>query len=756
VTTRPKIPSPYDIPQDQIEEVARDLRWEMGGCKVYLAVDSKDIIDYCFPLNPFAVSSPDLEKISSEQTALDFMFRRREWQPLLLSQYVEDLEHHISRVQNSVSHAYEDLQMWNCMRWGLSVSEGRATEEATEEQFASLKNNIVRKLAVWLGIDSLGLERFRNLLQNGLHSIRQVCEENGDDPDLQRIVKEYEPRRVKEIAAFLESQIPERTEEHKRKTRENASLRDANAIDWLLHLNHQCSELRTESQKAPRYAFLYVSSAPKTASLFQYLLGQDWYPLRQNGGGGTPYSFHRNRNQILLVARAGWGANGGAATASANLDQIALIGGMIAEAAQGLHNACRTCILGGGHGEPDCGWSKVCDAIKRVELKTSDVPNLGLLSRLKQYDQLLKARPRLKDKELCLSELAGILQNGTIPDQALQRVIGQQLFATTQSLLARWVTGVNASQPTTPLPDPLFSLPIIFPELPRPYNGLQAMVARYCSLDLKQIDEKREIVLRAMHEFQELDEGRAYSFKREHELARLLLHLAFGGEGGHVDVLERSRQLREKEEVCKEPYPFVLCSLIASLQLDRYMDTSRYVSEAMELRPMEAFLYHARGVNTFSWLRHRDQSVFCARDVTTCIDDERSALEMLDQQQNDAERTKNLRGLILNNLTFMHSYSTKDDFKSIFDLEQAQLFFERLLQVIPRNLWGLTPRYFHTEAYMEYQLACASPAEHGGHLSKANMAIERAVHFRPHEKIYVRLLEQITTAISNPTHLEAL
>jgi hypothetical protein len=737
----------YDIPQGEIEAVARDLRWESAGCKVYLAVDAKDVIDYCFPLNPFDISEQDLDRTAAEQTALDFVFRRRMPRPLLLPHYVDELTKYFDVIQNSSSQAYEDLEMWNRIRWGLSIGNRKtAVGREANDKFSSLKNNIVRYLAVWLGIDSFGSERFRKILQFDLKSVKDMCHEN-NDPDLNRIIDDYKPSRVKEIADFLEDTIPPSTPEYKRLTRAAASRRDARAVDWLLYLNAECSTLNVKNVEGnntdgiPRYLFLYMSDAPKTAQLFDFLRHRN-----------ALLNYHRNRKQILLVARAGWGGDE-RTRISANLDEIALISRMIAEVEKGLQEACDRCTLQGQRGVVDCAWRDVCEAIKKVELKTADVPNLGLMSKLKQFKDILKARPRLTtDQAQCLEELKEIL-NTEIPDTALTRVLHQQSFAATQSLLARRLSESNSPNPNVALPEPFVSLSTIFSRLPGPYDRTQDLIASYCSLDWAQTDERRSVLLQAMHEFLELDEKQTYQLNKEHELARLLLHLAFGGDSGYFDVIERSRQLRESEAIRSDPYPFLVCSLIASLQLRRYVDGQRYATDAMKHRPHEPFLYHARGVNTFSWRIHLEQRAFCSRDIITCVEDETKALAFLRDpaHQGEAERSNHLEGLILNNLTFMQSYSADDEFAHIFDLEKAQMRFQELLKVVPRERWQVTPKYFHTEAHLEYQLACVNPDERTKHLNKARLAIESALRFRPNDKNYLKLQKQVEYAINCPS-----
>ena len=758
---RPRFPELYDIPQEEIEEVARDLRWQSAGCKVYFAVDAKDVIDYCFPLNPFDVSEQDLDKTAAEQTALDFVFCRRVPRPLLLPHYVDELAKYYDVIRNSSSRAYEDLEMWNRIRWGLAIGTRKmSTGEVVEEQFASLKKNIVRNLAVWLGIDLFGSERFRKILQHDLKSVADICKEN-NDPDLNRVIADYKPAWVNAIAEFLENKIPASTPEHKRVARVEASRRDAMAVDWLLYLNAKCSELKANNgergtpEGVPRYLFLYMSSAPKTSQLFEFLRHQDWYsPNGEHNGQKMSLNYHRNRKQSLLVARTGWGGEGSTSRTSANLDEIALISRMISETEKGLKEACDRCICDGYQGAVDCAWREICEAIKKVELKTSDVPDLGLISALTQYKGLLKARPRLSDQKLCLEELKEILDTGAMPDLALKRVLDQQSFAATQSLLARRLSESTSLNSALSLPEPLFSLTTIFSRLPPPYDRTQELIATYCSLDWERTDERRGVLLQAMHEFLALDEKLATPVSKEHELARLLLHLAFGGTGGFFDVIERSRQLRESvDQIRNDPYPFIVCSLIASLQLDRYVDTQRYATDALSLCPDEAFLHHARGVNTFSWKRHSEQRAFCSREIRTCVDDETTALAFLGDQSRGggADPSNRLEGLVLNNLTFMQSYSSDGEFARIFDLKQAQIWFRDLLKVVPQSRWQQKPKYFHTEAYLEYQLACVTSGERMKHLNRASTAIGQALRIRPHDEVYLKFQKQVQNAILRPS-----
>jgi hypothetical protein len=539
---------------------------------------------------------------------------------------------------------------------------------------------------------------------------------------------------------------------------------DAQAVDWLLYLNAECGKLPISNleenitEAIPRYIFLYMSSAPKTAALFKFLMRQLWYPAIDTGAGSQKraHNLHRNREQILLVARAGWGADGGRDKTKVNVDEILLISSMMTKVEKSLGVACEKCVLQGGEGGPNCAWRDVCDAIKKVERKTADVPDLGLMSRLTQYKDILKARPRLSDQKICLEELDEILKTGIIPDLALKRVLDQQSFAATQSLLARRLVEPNTAGPSATLPtlpEPLLLLNEIFPKLTTPYDQTQAAIAKYSSLDLSETEERRSVLLQAMHEFLELDDKVKSPSNREHELARLLLHLAFGGESGSFDVIERSRQLRDGvAEVSKEPYLFVACSIIASLQLGRNVDTQRYASEAIKLSPEQAFPYHARGVNTFSWKRKPGQAAFCSMDTATCVTDEESALAILQQNNNTGEHgeSRYLLGLVLNNLAFMQSFSNSGEFAQIFNLDKARQALDTLLQVFPRHGWRIKPGFFHTEAHLEYQLASSMPGERSKHLENARIAIESALKLRPQDKSYMSFRKYVEDAIRRP------
>jgi hypothetical protein len=95
----------------------------------------------------------------------------------------------------------------------------------------------------------------------------------------------------------------------------------------------------------------------------------------------------------------------------------------------------------------------------------------------------------------------------------------------------------------------------------------------------------------------------------------------------------------------------------------------------------------------------------------------------------------------------MQSYSPDKEFKQIFDLEKAQSSLAALLRVVPRNMWNLTPRYFHTEAHLEYQLALADTKDRAGHLHNAQTAVKHALDFRPNQRSYSALLKDIEAAI---------
>lgn len=766
MTKRPALPQLYEIPQQQIEEVARDLRWENAGCKVYYAVDAKDVIDFCFPLGSFDLSVPDLDGVAADQAALDFIFRRRPTFPLLLPHYVKELGDYFDAIQNSSTRAYEDLEMWRRMRFGLPTG-GRAAALEAEgggEEFDSLKKNIVRKLAVWLGVDSIGVDRFKRVLQDRrLLSLRELREQS-KDPDLDEIMNNYKPAHADEIFKFLQSLIPPSVPAHKRAARVDACRRDAMAIDWVLYLNSKCATLKLQSSPVgsendtPRYFFLYLSSAHKTEDLFTFLKARRWYPYFGPDGGGqkTFYHCHRNRKQTLLVGRTGWGTSPDEEIkrkrASDNLEQINAISKMISERTEKMEEACNDCILAGGQADSRCAWREVCQAIRDIEQKTADVPDLGLIAKLREFDGILKSHPRLAEKKTCLEELDELLRTRKVTNLALRRVFHQQTIAEIQSKVA--AIGFEKSSSSTIHPSPpdhLLPLTILFPKLHHPYDRTQALIAQYASLDPDRSDELRQILIQAVTEYVQLDVEDASAENRDHDLARMLLNLAFGGTSGYYDVLDQSEMLRKSIDAIRaEPYYFLVCSLIASLRLQRNQDVHKYVTEGLRINPAEAFLYHARAFNTFSWRRSPEKADFCPKPIASCIEDENTALQKLNLVADDSIGRTRLKGAILNNLAFMQCFSQTGEFKEIYNLVKAQESFQQLLEIVPQHRWRAIPRFHHTEAYLEYQLARQSGAHRIDHLQAARSAITAALEAWPTDERFLRLQKQIEEAISHP------
>lgn len=749
--TAPPVPSLFRTPIPEIDEVIRDLQIEQrkegeaARYRIYYCVDASEIVTFCFPLNPFNPGEPNLSTIAADQAALHELFYKRPRLPVLIPDYAEELARHFNFVRSSTEgeNQREEREMVGRLIEGAPLDPlGTGGAPDANYLLEQIEQNFDVKLAVWMGITSIGAKRFYEVLTQRLHKITDIGE-----PFVEGFVRGFQPKLSDDIFQVQKHFLERQTEIKKLPQRLLAAKTDARAIDWLLQLNQAA---QAGAANGPRPLFLYLSSAPKTARIFNIPSVRHALPVVE----GKHYPIWRKRSQLTLLITAMRNAQSDDAdTIIDNLRKIRRIAVEVLRMEKGIPSqygaACESCLLGGGVGNPDCTWRHTCEEVRQLEHAISDrtepIANLGLVARIQTYANLLKAKPRPQDQKEYLAYLQRLLNMPEVPDLALRRIEDLQSFARAQSVLARGklellpVRTEPREPETTLLPDAKPYLVEDFPAVAAPYDDITRAMFAFHTAPEGDIRTRHELLDTAMRSFLELDERVSFPGGPDHEVTRCLIYLSFGGREGEEDALAHAKKMIEEYPQRREA--FLLLWASAALELGKYQDVHNACSRAIELQTRHWMFYHMRSVNTFEWCLDERLRRFCPVPIERSIADVEEAIRRISAAGGARMRL----GLLHNNLAYFSSHSETGPARTIFDLKRARASLDRLLELVPREKWAPeSPHFFHTEAhilFLEHQHAAQGTSTRGL-LLRALESVDAALQLRD-KPLYSALKRQI-------------
>ena len=435
------IPEHFRISPHEIDLLIEDLEHERQGFTLYYAVDATEVVDYCFPVKIDFAGEPDIDKIAADQTAFDELFVKLRYRPVLIPHYVDELARYLNFTMASAESDYHDL----------AISRRMLETAGDPEEFSRLlassdinrvSEKFMRKVAVWMGIDSIGVDRLRQVISRSLVQLKDI--EHGA---ILEVGKHYTPSYAGDIFTRLKNELINRVSatsvDHRRLAqRLQAAQVDAAAIDWLAYVNSKCIE--AASTGGPKCLFLYLSSLAKTRRIFRYLAEREQLP-RFADDKKSAFRFWRTRHQLLVLATASRNAEPkNYEKVMDNLQRVRRLASLVREVEskfEPTRPSCNDCIAKGGRGDSDCEWGEACRLSREISQTPADISNLGLLAGIRSYANLLRKQPKAKDKADLherlefLGILKQLVQNHELPDLALRAIEDKERFAYAKNVL---------------------------------------------------------------------------------------------------------------------------------------------------------------------------------------------------------------------------------------------------------------------------------------------------------------------------------
>lgn len=779
-----KVPSLGYLQPEKIQAVIDDLRLARAGCRLHYAVDPHEIFDFCFPMGPFDSEDgrrdDDIDMFAADQAALYEVFFKREEKPLLLEDYVQEINGLMAYSANALASAYDEAEVVNDLieKGGLAdIEEDERGQLKLEETVKLISEKFHIVLAVAMGIYSLGAHRFRSICQQLLVRGEGLPE---NDPELRPHFESYTPTKLADdIFRELSKSIPPALTEADYERKRRADRVDSMAVDRMVHVNRSLVRA-VRAGEPPAHLVLYLSSAPRTGRIF----GMNSTAGRLPRIDGKPLSFHRDRNHIFcyVVYRSD---DGDLDQTIRNLEQAqkAMLDlKKFDRKSLASAEACADCVLSGGQ-PAHCDMLETCRNIQLLfeprERRRLEIRNLGLAQTLGQYEELRKARPEGETQEKLMEFFLRTFDK-KIKDVAKKKKLEKEKLIFTQRVMAEvysrsrglvkgdharardaerqeflregrdTITGTAQYLPLKPVvPDPR-------------YAEIVELILDYYRTPPLGGEAKIEVIDRAYQLYFEL-EAQTTDLDPEHELVRCLLYLAMPSTEGDrlayenaVDLLRQTDLLQHAPHTQAE-FSYVACWAARRRRL--FDESAKFATEAIEGGGADARFYHGRSLSKLAkWEWSQSAAAGDAappgeeqdRLLSESAEDARKAVELYTRQ---ADPDREMAGANYNNLAYLYTLMAVnaanrrewDDARACLD--EARGAIEKLKGHVTEDEWSPThPTYYHTDAYLTYN-ECLIGGERlpdrAASLEHARRQIDKALNLNRDKKLYQELSHTI-------------
>jgi hypothetical protein len=760
-------PRLYNIAPHEIDDLIRDVAQEQLGARVYYALDSHDLFDFCFPVNPLSPALPDIDRIAEDQASFHEVFFARSVMPILLPEYSSEFKHLMSYLAATTDKVYTTMEMLEPIIKAAGLDTVAADSERQMEKVVETSFNAL--LAVAMGLHSLGLDRLRSLFREPLLSARIETDDRADESVIRRIEQAYtEGPLVNYVFGVLER------EHHAVARRQSrANITDARAIDWLLYMNSALEGAYLDGRLPRRYLILYLSSARRSRSIMQQPEVRRALPHID----GQPYGILRTSRQVFAyLVHKSTAADGGrrADETTKNLTSLrALVQQMAKLDKLALSPGhCETCVLTGGRPE-QCALIDYCKSVRwTLELfsKTRKaIDNLGLLKNVNDYKRWLDASREAKarsdtSRSAGPMELFANICRSRITDVAMERMYQKRQFMLIDSEVAGLFTGefekhLSGPPHANPFRSPKDHVVGIDdylptnPRLPTPrYQTILRPILAYLK-DPAHTDGVED----AYRAFLEDDSTEREDGERE--LVRCYLYLAFGAEEGDEKAYHRLNKLvAAKETVSSNSLLELECVYFmcwAARRTGRFVQADSLFREGIEKWPDDPRLYHGRSLNIFSWMMNQDYAPACPYSTSQASTDAERAILLYGAR---AQENHDVIAACYNNLCYFLAHEAIDRTHSLGEgrakLPKAREALDTLKTLVKKEDWyPAHPEYFYTEAYLEYQellMTWATEDDKGSlrfKMEHVRANINLAVQLHPTERSYYELEASIDGAL---------
>ena len=684
-----------------VKQVIEDLELEERGATLYYALDPYDIVSYCFPIGTEERLVRNLDQLADEQAALYEVASARTPPPVILEEYVDELDSIFDFLQTHVGEAYDKTRTLAALinqvrdqRVGLADEILRGLKR--KEDFKDF--NVV--LAVVLGIYRLGSERFLELFNR----VAQPA-----TPEVKNVLWELSAEyRESETTDWLKKKIWAVVPKEKQGSAED----DARAIDRLFFLNSGLEKAHQDKRLPNRHIFLYLSSAGRSAKIFGLPEVQARFPVID----GRRYSLHRLPEHIFTrLVHSGPGENPLLQVAE-SLKTLRKVEDLLRrDRANRLNRKlstqiqllCTKCLLEEGteNTYANCPYLTTCRAMhdlsERVsEYRSRKIQNLSLMSAAQQYFELRSVRADSLEAQKFLDFFVSVTQDKTLRPRNDERIQQVNRLIKLQIAFRNFLPSARVQSDSTSMVKDRKVLHLF--SVFREQHRYRDVFRRLSDCENAPLDEKLTHYEEAASAFTDID-APAEEVSEAHELVRSILYLDCPTDAGDTLAFDHAQEMLDNYPKYKADFWLVL-TLVAP-RLRRFNDGEWYAMQAISHHPDDPRLHYARAFNCVQWIRAFPEHPERETKRALAISEQKKCIELCPPLHSPYPY---LRAVSYNNLAFFYCFN--DSFTPLDDedLKCARENLDQLKQELPKSEWldkGIN--FFHTEALVEWYEAAA-------------------------------------------------
>jgi tetratricopeptide (TPR) repeat protein len=709
----------YGISSAKIRDVIDDLRLLGEDTRVIYTVDPHDIFEFCFPITPGTTANrsreTDPERLSDQQMALYHVFYQGDSRPLVLGEYAQELYGLHRYLQQEVTRAYPSVQLVDEMIGGAGFMQdmgGDHKRGAVQEQKEFTREHFQNFLAVIMGVYSIGVERFTDIVKHRLTVNRIHARTEGDAAVIDEAFASYRQSSLVEVIlnaledpAHREGRGAGGESSFQRANRHKANLADARAVDRILLITAELERAVQAGRLSTRHLLLYLSSARRTARVFQLPEVLDRMPLIGDGR----FSIWRTIDQVYLGL-----VNTEAAD---DLEETGrLLEGMhdaLLELEAGEVDRCDHCLLDGMQPRY-CQRRGFCERVARfqelIRERRQTTANLALASGIEKYEKFLTARAGAANHQDLLQYFREIYASEEVRNFASEQaslmhrlLIAQSVFVSAlPSVIGVPDTDENVTR------DAVTSAMQHLPAKPRvgsaEYQQILPLIIDFYTAPPQSRAARLQRISDAYEQYLLLEAGTS-QLSAEHELIRCLFYLTHPARIGEELAYKHALEMSTAHPELEREFRYII--VWAARRLREFQSAENQARSAIAAYPDDPRFYHGRCLNTFAWLmddrdKQKVDSRHFARRLADAVRDAERALELY---RDDPVEYRELIGVVHNNLAYLHSLAAEegDGTGSVsHSVQCAREQLDALKAVVPKATWNPRyPEYFETEARVE-------------------------------------------------------
>jgi hypothetical protein len=695
-------PQPYKISSEQVAEVIADLELiDSSNTKIYFVVDPFEVVEFCFPIDPDREFHTNIDQLADDQAALFEVFYNRELPAVLLPEYFQEIRGYLDFLERSTAEVYSKLELLESLtrKAELDSPEARAEDAELVEYF---KNHFRVLLAVKMGIDSLGVERFRDVTKR-LKLIDKV-----GNPLVEHIVETYRALPLaKQIYDYLLKEV--RTQDKlELLRRQRSALRDAHAVDFLISVNKRLERAYLAGDLSERLVFLYLSSAPRSERIF----GLDWVKQNLPTVANRKRSILRTKAQIFAYAFNKSRVEDERDERKKTIENLSAYKVLL----EGLETIEKTPSECSGREKQEI-MEALTQRERELKGNSSAIENLGLFLRIKTYNKLLTTktggleRRKSRPVDLTISEVTSLFkmasENQGLEDLALRKMYELQGIVLTLSDFALMVPPTGKSGAVAPdqmqeaaedkskSDEEPCSIPSVVRINDPNYLEIVELLQNFSKLPAAQADKRAQLFRDAYLKFSSREgtseSGILSPNGGDHELVRCLFYLTLPPKEGCPKAVDHATQQASVYPELKLEFDWVRCWALGNM--GKYSEADQLIQEMIAEASSDARFPLWRALNISAWRAKDKNAPYSMSDAIE------ATLQALTLYQNEGNETR--MGLAHNNLAYYYSCDPEDP---SFSLPKAREHLEGLQQHVTKEQWTPDrPEFFHTEANLFFQ-----------------------------------------------------